>query len=584
MASAMRAVGTATRNAGSVLLSAGLCLAPASAIAASDDDVVELRRAIDDLKAQNRLLAKRLATLEAEKPQRKAVPAGSPAPAPSPTAAPSLAPAPSVAQAQPRIEAPSGKPPKTAGELDLEHRVRELELGKAAQEDAVRSIIGDSLAKLGSKINEFVTFGGALEVTGAHTNDFSGTSSDSVQLSTAELDFEIKVNEWMTGNLIIQYDTGSSILFPTTNGFNASVDRFTVDRGTITIGDVQRFPLYIKAGRDVLAFGTSTGVHRADVLSVENPLTIEVFETRRNMIGLGFAFPTPAPAPPPRGQIVPPVRPMVLNPLVSKFAGLLGYHPPILRPKAPTPVTPPPEPPPLYGEVYVYDANTVEGINRKFSNSINARLGYTTSGHCGRPYDELKAGDFCPWGLDVSVDFLSSVFDSNFLENQYQNFMPQFGTIPGIAVDLKANFGPILLALEFDTALKKAKFLDDSTPARQISIAPATWQVALGYQFDWNPWVEAIGAQGTYVAIGFSRSQDLAGVTLTSGITPSNPAGTANRVGFVPQSRILVTAAEWVLEGGKIALEYSHDWDYPVSKGGTGKQANGFFLDLTYVW
>jgi hypothetical protein len=135
-----------------------------------------------------------------------------------------------------------------------------------------------------------------------------------------------------------------------------------------------------------------------------------------------------------------------------------------------------------------------------------------------------------------------------------------------------------------DTALKKARFLDDSTPARQISIAPATWQVALGYQFDWNPWVEAIGAQGTYVAIGFSRSQDLAGVTLTSGITPSNPAGTANRVGFVPQSRILVTAAEWVLEGGKIALEYSHDWDYPVSKGGTGKQANGFFLDLTYVW
>ena len=84
----------------------------------------------------------------------------------------------------------------------------------------------------------------------------------------------------MRGNLIVSWDNGTSVLFPTTNGFNAGVDRFTVDRGTITIGDVQRFPLYVKAGRDVLSFGTSTGVHRADVLSFENPLTIEVFETQ----------------------------------------------------------------------------------------------------------------------------------------------------------------------------------------------------------------------------------------------------------------------------------------------------------------
>jgi uncharacterized coiled-coil protein SlyX len=572
------AVGSVARNAASVLLCAGLCLGPASALAASDDDVAELRRAIEELKAQNRILAKRLATLETDKSQRRPAPAASPAPASS------------AAQRQPEprppIETPPSQipsqPPKTAATLDLEQRVRELELGKAAQEDAVRSIIGDSLAKVGSKINEYVTFGGALEVTAGHSTDFSGQSTDSVQLSTAELDFEIKVNEWMTGNLIFQYDTGNSVLFPTTSGFNAAVDRVTVDRGTITIGDVQRFPLYVKAGRDVVAFGTSTGVHRADVLSIENPLTIEVFETRRNLIGLGFALPTPAPAPPPRGQVVPPVKPMVLNPLVSKFGSLLGYQPPILRPKAPTPVTPPPEPPPFYGELFVYDANTIEGIHRKFTNSLNARLGYQTSGHCGRPYDQLKAGDLCPWAFDVSVDYLSSVFDSNFLENQYRNFMDQFGTIPGMAVDLKMSFGPVLLIAEYNTAIKKANFFDDAGLLHSIS--PSAWQVALGYQFDWNPWVEAIGAQGTFVAIGYSRSRDLAGATLTTGVTPTTPAGTPNRVGFVPESRIIVTAAEWVLEGGKIALEYSHNWDYSVAKGGTGRQADGIFLGLTYVW
>ena len=31
------------------------------------------------------------------------------------------------------------------------------------------------------------------------------------------------------------------------------------------------------------------------------------------------------------------------------------------------------------------------------------------------------------------------------------------------------------------------------------------------YQFDWNPYVEVIGAQGTYFVIGYSESSDLGG-------------------------------------------------------------------------
>jgi hypothetical protein len=264
----------------------------------------------------------------------------------------------------------------------------------------------------------------------------------------------------------------------------------------VTIGDVQRFPLYAKVGRDVLSFGTSTGIHRADTLSVDNPLTIEVFETRRNSVGIGFAFPTPAAGPPPPAVVVPPVRPLVLNPAVSAFARGLGYQPTLLRPKPPTPTPYVPEPPPFYGSLDVYDANSVPGINRKFGSSYNARLGYQTRGNCGRTYDELKDSFLCPWGLDVSVDYISSVFDSRFLESEYTTFMNQFGQIPGVAFDLKANFGPMLLIAEYNTAVKSAKFVDDV--GRNINIAPSAWQVSLGYQFAWNPWVEAIGAQGTY--------------------------------------------------------------------------------------
>jgi uncharacterized coiled-coil protein SlyX len=383
MATPLRSMKPIVRGAAVAFL-VGLCAQPGILLAASDADIAELKRSIQELRAQNRALAKRLATLEGEKsqPSQAAPPQGAPQLAtkaarrePEQQLVPPKPPATAARrepEPQPGFETVPRQSPRVAASPDLEQRVRELEMAKAAQEDAVRSIIADSLSKLGSNINQYVTFGGSLESVTSHTTDFTGVTTDQIQLGTAELDFEIKVNEWMRGDLVISYDSGTSVLFPTTNGFNAGVDRFTVDRGTVTIGDVQRFPLYVKTGRDVLSFGTSTGIHRADVLYIENPLTIEVFETRRNFVGFGFALPTPLPGPPPQSYIAPPVRPLVLNPLVSKFADLLGYQPAILRPKKPTPTIPAPEPPPFYGELYFYNGNTVEGINRRFSNSMNA--------------------------------------------------------------------------------------------------------------------------------------------------------------------------------------------------------------------
>jgi hypothetical protein len=72
------------------------------------------------------------------------------------------------------------------------------------------------------------------------------------------------------------------------------------------------------------------------------------------------------------------------------------------------------------------------------------------------------------------------------------------------------------VVLEYDAALQTAKFVDDAGKA--ISLTPATWQVGLGYQFDWNPWAQEIGQQGTFAALGYSQSRDLAGVTLTQRI------------------------------------------------------------------
>jgi hypothetical protein len=578
----MRYIAPAARSGAAVLLCAALFLETTLARAASNQEVEALTQAVKKLQAENRDLARRLGAIEAEKAARKpAAPRTQTPPAVVQKTEPETTqPPPAVARQTPQPPvSPGGKaPPTTASSQSLEQRVTNLETAKTAQESAVRSIIQDTLSKAGPKINEFVSLGGAIEVTAGRSSDFTGQKTDTIDLSTAELDFDVKMGEWASGSMIIQYNTAANanVLFPTSPSFGTNIDRFIVDRAAVTIGDVQRFPIYAKVGRDVLPFGTGTGIHRSDVLSIANPLTIEVFETRSNSVGIGFALPTPSAGPAAPGVVIPPVRPLVLAPAVNSLAHLLGFRPSPVQPRAPTPVVPPPEPPPFYGAVNVYDANTVPGVNRKYGSSFNARLGYQTSGHCGVPLEELKDSFVCPWTVDFSVDYISSVFDSLFLNSEYNNFIPQFGQVPGMSADLKMNFGPILFIAEFNTALSKASFIDDA--GRPIRIAPAAWQVALGYQLAWNPWVETIGGQGTYLAVGYSQSKDLAGATLTSA------TGGPTRVGFVPQSRLTLTAGEWVLEGTRIALEYSHNWDYSIGKGGTGRQADGVFVQLTYAW
>ena len=100
-----------------------LCLGmagPSPGAEVADADIADMKRAITELRAQNRALADRVDALEAEKSAHNK----------SPVLAPSNA---STAAA----------PPATTD--DLARRIGELEFTKIAQEDATRAIIRDSL-------------------------------------------------------------------------------------------------------------------------------------------------------------------------------------------------------------------------------------------------------------------------------------------------------------------------------------------------------------------------------------------------------------------------------------------------------
>jgi hypothetical protein len=542
------------RRAAAVIL--GLAISLTSAAIAGEVDVADLNRVLDEPQSQDRAFARQVGALAEAKPD----------------AAPRNAPG-QTAQGSDRGET---RPARTQGTPSLEQRVKDLEDAKAAQEDATRSIIRGALSGFGPQINEFVTLGGAIEVTADRFRDFTNPPRDRIELTTAELDLDIKANDWTKGSLIIAFDSGASAIFTTIDGFDTGVDRITVDRATVTIGDTQQFPLFAKAGRDVLPFGTSTGIARADTLSIVNPLTIDAFETRKTAIGLGFAFPTPPVTPPAPLVVAPTVKPLAINPLVSSVARGLGYQPPPTKPLPPTASAPPQAPPPFYGSLNLYEGDPDIGTRRGLFENLNASLGVRTSGHCGRSYDELRGFGVCPWSFDFHVDYNTSIFDSTFLSNGYRNFLDQIGFVPGMAAAVKMTFGPFALTGEANGAIERATFLDESTPARRrISIKPSAWQVALAYQFDWNPWVEIIGDQGDFIAITYSQSHDLAGVT-------SNLTSGRARTGFAPKSRLSVTAGEWILEGLKLSVEYSVAWDYARSDGGTGNTASGVFLMLSY--
>ncbi len=515
---------------------------------AADAEIEELKRAVQILQTQNQDLMRRLNSLET-----------------------SLQGGPGSRAASALVNDPN--------QAQLLQRVRELEIGKAANEQATRQIIQDSLAKTGSKINDAVSLGGTIEMLVGRSTDFSNTSTDSLKLNAAELDLEIQVNPWTLGSFALQYVDGTGVRAgsgaASAAAQSGAIDRINLDRAYFTLGDVQRFPLYLRLGKQPLPFGTSTGVHRADVLSIDSPLTVEAFEMKKNAVGLGFGLPTPVPTRSGPPVFAPPVKPLLFSPLVGRFAQGLGYRPPVARPKPPSALPVNPEMPPFYGSVYVYDSSDSGAASRSFTENINARLGYRTSGHCGKPYSELSHSGLCPWALDLNLDYNSSVFDSKFLGSEYNTFANQFGAVKGLAANAKLTLGRVSLVGEWNGATQAAQFLDGL--GNPVAIQPSAWAVSMGYQFDWNPWVTGIGAQGTFAAISYSESRGLAGVALVSG-------GAASRVGFLPKQRLTMTLGEWLADGVKLVFEYSLTRDYAPAEGGTGATGRGLSAVLSYSW
>ena len=121
-----------------------------------------------------------------------------------------------------------------------------------------------------------VKISGLIEVE-AFTSDrtyFGNTSlskrdSSDITLATVELGLDAMINQWVSGHILLLWEEDDT-------------EEVVVDEGTITIGNIEKFPLYLTAGKMYVPFGNF------ESNMIQDPFTLELGETRESAVLLGF--------------------------------------------------------------------------------------------------------------------------------------------------------------------------------------------------------------------------------------------------------------------------------------------------------
>jgi hypothetical protein len=158
----------------------------------------------------------------------------------------------------------------------------EQEPAVPGKEHAGKMNVADRLANLERQVSktavvadflERVEISGLIEVEGYTASRGSGLDghrdSSDITLATVELEIDAQINEWVNGHLLLLYEDDET-------------EEFTVDEAIITIGNTEKFPLYLSAGKMYVPFGNF------ESNMIQDPLTLELGETRESAAQIGF--------------------------------------------------------------------------------------------------------------------------------------------------------------------------------------------------------------------------------------------------------------------------------------------------------
>ncbi|MFN3234878.1 MAG: LbtU family siderophore porin [Gammaproteobacteria bacterium] len=131
---------------------------------------------------------------------------------------------------------------------------------------------------------------------GNTSNNTTGVNNDTISINDAYLDVQAKPNDWAKLNVVINYFDPSNTYAPLRLGKDS--DQFYVDQAYITIGNLDRYPFYLQAGKQYIPFGrydlypiTKSFVQ---VLTESNQTDVQAgFITERGLYGSAYVFENP---------------------------------------------------------------------------------------------------------------------------------------------------------------------------------------------------------------------------------------------------------------------------------------------------
>src|SRR5210317_89231 len=129
--------------------------------------------------------------------------------------------------------------------------------------------VGAHEESLLQKINERVTLSGVVEVEAFSAEDFNGADTSDITLATVGLGLDAEITEWVNAHILLLYEEDDT-------------EPMDLDEGTITLGNLEKFPLYLNAGKMYVPFGS----FESNMIS--DPLTLELGETRESAAQVGF--------------------------------------------------------------------------------------------------------------------------------------------------------------------------------------------------------------------------------------------------------------------------------------------------------
>lgn len=121
-------------------------------------------------------------------------------------------------------------------------------------------------------ISDSIELSGLIEVEAfSLSRDKGGDDESDVSLATVELGFDVKLNEWVNGHLLLLYEEDDT-------------EPMDVDEAFITIGNTEKNPFYVKSGKMYIPFG------KFESNMISDPLTLEFAEINQSALQVGFEY------------------------------------------------------------------------------------------------------------------------------------------------------------------------------------------------------------------------------------------------------------------------------------------------------